>query len=110
MNAYISARLVLGVAALLFLPATSPVRVARQTSRGYGAHASAPDPQQLGFDTVRINELYRRAAAGEFPGVDGIVIQRHGVVVSEHYFNGYSPERQHDMRSATKSRWQRSAS
>ena len=56
-----------------------------------------------GVDTARIAELFRRTAEGAFPGVDGIVITRHGALVAESYFNDYDANRRHDIRSATKS-------
>lgn len=65
--------------------------------------AQAPSLRGAGLDSVRIAELFRRTARGEFPGIDAIVIARHGAIVAESYFNGYGPDRRHDTRSATKS-------
>lgn len=82
---------------LLALPLLlSGARVSDQTQTRFNLPGS-------GIDSVRIAELFQRTAKGEFPGVDGIVIARHGVVVAESYFNGYGPDRRHDTRSATKS-------
>ena len=81
------------VAALLLLSGAAPGQ-SRQTSF---------DLSGAGIDSARIAELFERTSKGEFPGVDGIVIARHGVVVAESYFNGYSADRRHDTRSATKS-------
>ena len=58
---------------------------------------------QAGIDPARIAELVKRIRDGTYPGIDGLVIVRHGGVVAEAYFNGYGPDRQHDLRSATKS-------
>lgn len=82
-----------GLALLLLLSGVSPA--GDQYPRlGY---------RQAGIDSTRIAELFRRTAAGEFPGVDAIVITRHGALVAESYFNGYDANRRHDIRSATKS-------
>jgi CubicO group peptidase (beta-lactamase class C family) len=62
-----------------------------------------PGYRALGVDSVRIAELFRRVEDRTFPGIDGIVIVRRGALVGEAYFGGYGPDRDHDLRSATKS-------
>jgi CubicO group peptidase (beta-lactamase class C family) len=58
---------------------------------------------QAGIDSARVARLIERIQEGTFPGIDGLVIVRHGGLVAEAYFNGYGPDRPHDTRSATKS-------
>jgi len=56
-----------------------------------------------GMDSVRLAELLDRIRDHRSPGIDGLVIVRHGGLVLEAYFNGYEATRPHDLRSATKS-------
>ena len=41
--------------------------------------------------------------SGSYPGVDSMLVVRGGALVHEAYFNDYSREKRHDLRSATKS-------
>jgi CubicO group peptidase (beta-lactamase class C family) len=59
--------------------------------------------REAGIDSARIEGLFARIRDRTFPGIDGLVIVRHGGLVAEAYFNGYGPDRPHDIRSATKS-------
>lgn len=59
-----------------------------------GAAAAAPEAL-AGFA--------RSLAAGDYPGVTGALVSRGGGILVEAYARGYGPDRQHDIRSATKS-------
>lgn len=61
------------------------------------------DFRQAGIDSARIAEPLERIRDRTFPGIDGLVIVRHGGVATEAYFNGYGPDHPHDTRSVTKS-------
>jgi CubicO group peptidase (beta-lactamase class C family) len=49
------------------------------------------------------NDLVRSILDGTYKDVHGVLLYQHGKLVLEEYFYGYSVERQHQLRSATKS-------
>ena len=48
------------------------------------------------------NDLVRAILDGTYKDVHGVLLYQHGKLVLEEYFYGYSMERQHQLRSATK--------
>jgi CubicO group peptidase (beta-lactamase class C family) len=55
----------------------------------------------LGVATA--NAIVRSVLDGTYKDVHGVLLYQHGKLVMEEYFYGYSVERQHQLRSATKS-------
>ena len=49
------------------------------------------------------NDLVRSILDGTYKDVHSVLLYQHGKLVLEEYFYGYSVERQHQLRSATKS-------
>ena len=49
-----------------------------------------------------IDSLHEAIVANKFEKITSLLIARHGKVVSEHYYNGFSESSLHDTRSATK--------
>ena len=72
------------------------------------AFATAPrwpaaSAESSGIDPVAPNALYEDLSKDPHGDLKGIVVLRHGHLVSERYFNGDGPDTLHDIRSATKS-------
>lgn len=62
---------------------------------------------EVGLDEARISALVQHILDGESrkaggPRIQGLLIARHGKLVLEEYFDGFSRERPHDLRSAGK--------
>lgn len=55
----------------------------------------------LGVSTA--NAIVRGILSGTYQDVHGVILYQHGKLVLEEYFYGYSAERSHQLRSATKS-------
>ncbi|HEX8698900.1 MAG TPA: serine hydrolase [Myxococcaceae bacterium] len=74
---------------------------------------SPPDPlddgwevsslEAEGMNPERLAELERQLASGDYPAPDSLLIARNGKLVYERYWNGFSRDKSHDLRSATKS-------
>ncbi len=63
---------------------------------------STPEAQNL--DPAPLDRLVGLIRDGEaYPGVDGLLIVRHGVLVTEAYFHEYDADRLHTLQSVTKS-------
>ncbi|MCG8461909.1 MAG: beta-lactamase family protein, partial [Holophagales bacterium] len=60
-------------------------------------------PENVGFDSSRLEEMARRIAAEPEHELHGLLIARHGKVVFERYYHGFDRDTPHDLRSATKS-------
>ena len=78
----------------------------RPPETGDGWRTSTPD--DAGLDPAPIRALVdeiasRRADSVRSPSIQGILIARHGKLVVEEYFEGFSRETTHDFRSASKS-------
>jgi len=58
-------------------------------------------PEQEGFDQQRLEQIIGEIPVKN-PKLDGIVIARHGKLVVDQYFNGYSPIELHKIWSITK--------
>jgi hypothetical protein len=61
------------------------------------------DPNAVGLQASRLNALAEAIAGGSYPGVNALIIVRHGYVVTERYFNGTSPAAAQTVQSVTKS-------
>ena len=62
----------------------------------------------VGLDETRLRDLVRRVAAVDPaekspPLIHSVLVERHGKLVLEEYFYGYTADRLHDLRSASKS-------
>ncbi len=60
-------------------------------------------PAAQGLDGARLEELVARMRRGEIPDQHALLIVRHGYLVLEEYFDGWSAERIHMQQSVTKS-------
>jgi CubicO group peptidase (beta-lactamase class C family) len=61
------------------------------------------DANVVGMQGSRLNALSETIAAGSYPGVNSLVIVRHGYLVTERYFNGTSAATAQTVQSVTKS-------
>lgn len=69
----------------------------QMAGNGQVAEKGAADEQ-----AARYAELHAVVAA-DYSNINGIVVQKNGAVVYEHYFNGYGPSDSHHVASVTKS-------
>lgn len=60
------------------------------------------NPAEHGMDPSLLAELDARAR-DDFPQVNSMLVVRHGYLVYEHYWNGFTAKDGHDVRSVTKS-------
>lgn len=60
-------------------------------------------PSSQGVDAKALEEVSRRAAAGEFGQVDGLLVVRGGKLIFERYYHGWDMHRIHTIQSETKS-------
>lgn len=63
---------------------------------------SVSSPASEGIDAGTIATLLDDLRGGDYPGVDSLVIIRHGRLVAEGYFNGFGRDSLHDLRSTGK--------
>lgn len=70
-------------------------------STGDGWMTSTPAAE--GMDEAMLKQTLDDIHAGRFPGVDSLLVARHGRLVAEGYFNGFGAKTTHDLRSAGKS-------
>jgi CubicO group peptidase (beta-lactamase class C family) len=70
-------------------------------STGDGWNVSTPLAE--GIDTASIQSVFDSMRNGSIERVDSLLVARHGKLVAEGYFNGYSRDAVHDLRSAGKS-------
>ena len=61
------------------------------------------EPEQVGLDALRLDELVQRIKTNEIPGLHSLIVVRHGYVAVEEYFNGSSATQVHTMQSVSKS-------
>lgn len=59
-------------------------------------------PEKEGMNLELLKEIVPKIS-NDYKGIDGVVIVRHGKLVLDEYFNGYSSEKQHKVFSITKS-------
>ena len=88
-----------------FSPDTNPAQPAAISiapdSLGDGWTTSTPAAEGIDGDSVlRTLEVIRD---GNYPGVDSMIVIRHGRLVAEGYFGGYAHDSLHDLRSTGKS-------
>ena len=60
-----------------------------------------PFENEQGIDAEVLENVYAELRA--LPGSFSLLVQRNGVLVGEEYFNGFTPDSIHDVRSVTKS-------
>ncbi len=60
-------------------------------------------PAAEGMDSNGVRATLESIRDGDWPGVDSMVVARHGRLVAEGYFNGYGRDTLHDLRSTGKS-------
>ena len=60
-------------------------------------------PQDVGLQRARIDQLLARLGSNQPAGIHGLVIVRHGYLVTDAYFNGSSATAVHTMQSVSKS-------
>jgi CubicO group peptidase (beta-lactamase class C family) len=61
----------------------------------------SPFQNDQGIDAAALEAVYEEARA--IPGSFSLLVQRHGALVAEEYFHGFTPDSLHDVRSVTKS-------
>lgn len=61
------------------------------------------DPNAVGMQASRLNALSESIANGSAPGVNSLIIIRHGYLLTERYFNGTQPTAAKTVQSVTKS-------
>jgi CubicO group peptidase (beta-lactamase class C family) len=61
------------------------------------------DIAQSALSVATANSIVRAVLDGTYKDVHGVLLYQHGKLVMEEYFYGYSVERPHQLRSATKS-------
>ena len=61
------------------------------------------DPNAVGMRASRLNALSESIANGSAPGVNSLIIIRHGYLLTERYFNGTTPTAAKTVQSVTKS-------
>jgi CubicO group peptidase (beta-lactamase class C family) len=61
------------------------------------------DGDAVGMQASRLNALSERIAGGGHPGINSLIVVRHGYVVTERYFNGTSATTAQTVQSVTKS-------
>ena len=61
------------------------------------------DPDAVGMQASRLNALRESIANGGAPGVNSLIIIRHGYLVTERYFNGTQASASKTVQSVTKS-------
>ncbi len=59
------------------------------------------DPVTEGIDPILLDSAFTRAS--ELGFVDGLLVARHGKIVAEQYYNGYTVDRPHNIKSVSKS-------
>ncbi|MEO8064188.1 MAG: serine hydrolase [Pseudomonadota bacterium] len=80
------------------LPATISVA---PDNIGDGWPVSSPAAEDIDANTLLA--AMEAIRDGRFPGVDSMLVTRHGKLVAESYFNGYGRDTLHDLRSSGKS-------
>jgi len=60
-------------------------------------------PREQGLREDVISALVQRIRSRQIRDLDSLLIVRHGYLVTEEYFNGWGPERDHTLQSDTKS-------
>lgn len=71
--------------------------------RNTGDGWSTSTPAAEGMDETELQLALTSIRDGSYPGVDALLVARHGRLVAEGYYNGFGPDTPHDIRSASKS-------
>ena len=82
-------------------PGLPPAVSVAPVNTGDGWVVSTPTAEDM--DSAAVLRTLQAIRDGSFPGVDSLVVIRHGRLVAEGYFNGYASETLHDLRSTGKS-------
>lgn len=82
-------------------PGLPPYMSVSPANTGDGWATSTPDAE--GMDPQVLLARFESIRAGNYPGVDSVIVAKNGVLVAEAYFNGYGPDTLHDLRSTSKS-------
>src|SRR4029079_1491940 len=61
------------------------------------------DANAVGMQASRLNALSDSITGGRYPGVNSLIVVRHGYLVTERYFNGTSATGSKTVQSVTKS-------
>jgi CubicO group peptidase (beta-lactamase class C family) len=107
----VSPRLVLMCAALLACRGDAPLRpndvdqLPRDGLSYFPTSATwrSADANAVGIESSRLNALVDAIAGGSYPGVNSLIVVRHGYLVIERYFNGTSASTSATVQSVTKS-------
>jgi len=70
-------------------------------STGDGWRVSTPEAE--GMDGTMLMAGLQAIRNGDYPKVDSVVVVKNNAVIAEGYFNGFSRDSPHDLRSASKS-------
>lgn len=73
------------------------------TPEGIGDGWTISSPAAEGMDADTLQGGYEAIRDGSYPGVDSMIVVRHGRLVAEGYFNGFGRDSLHDLRSTGKS-------
>src|SRR5678815_556322 len=71
----------------------------QDTGDGWSISSAAAE----GIDADALLAAFTDIRDGDYPGVDSMVVVRHGRLVAEGYFNGFGRDSLHDLRSTGKS-------
>ena len=81
-------------------------RSSRETASRISPTASEwrqADANAVGLQRQRLDSLSRAIAGGAYPGVNSLIVIRHGYLVTEQYFNGTTATTSNTLQSVTKS-------
>ena len=73
------------------------------TPENIGDGWTISSPAAEGVDANALLAAFEAIRDGSYPGVDSMVVVRHGRLVAEGYFNGFGRDSLHDLRSTGKS-------
>ena len=73
------------------------------TPENIGDGWTISSPAAEGVDANTLLSAFEAIRDGSYPGVDSMVVVRHGRLVAEGYFNGFGRDSLHDLRSTGKS-------
>jgi CubicO group peptidase (beta-lactamase class C family) len=82
-------------------PGVPEVLTIAPESTGDGWRVSTPEAE--GMDGAMLLGGLQAIRDGDYPRVDSVVVVKNNAVIAEGYFNGYSRDTLHDVRSASKS-------
>ncbi len=71
--------------------------------KAYAFQWPLADPEDVNMDADILQSMTVSAASGDYGSLDSVLIVRHGKLIYEEYFRGYSQNRLHILNSVTKS-------